>query len=154
MVLNFRKKAGTFLIALNILLLVAAWVMALYAYPRIPATMAAPLSVLGLQLGSKTKSVLFYLCPVVQTLITMTAVAVGRVAALRSRDARLGALRQEHIYMGMVFVNVIFIHLERNVISLAYLGRSSLNTAYFITLAVIVFLIYLYYRVRLKTPSL
>jgi hypothetical protein len=152
MVLNFWKKAGAFLVALNIVLLAAAWTMALYAYPRIPAVMAAPVSLLGLRLGSKTKSFLFYLCPVVQTLLTMAAVIVGRVAALRARDARRAALCREHVALAMIFVNVIFIHFERNVISLAAVGQSSINTAYLVALAVIVFLIYVIYRLRLQSP--
>jgi hypothetical protein len=153
MTLTFWKKTGTFLIALNILLLVAAWIMALWSYPRVPATMAARLGVFGWEFGSRTKSPLFFLCPVIQTLFNLTAVAAGRVAASRSRNASLGALSQEHIYLGMIFVNVILIHLQRNIISLAYLGKASLNTIYLVTLAAILFLIYFYYCIRIKSGT-
>jgi len=153
MPVNFWKKTGTFLAALNILLLVAAWIMALWSYPRVPATMAARLSVFGWEFGPRTKSPLFFLCPVIQTLFNLMAAAAGRVAASRSRNASLGALRREHIYLGTIFLNVALIHLQRNIISLAYLGESSLNTIYIVTLAVILFLIYLYYRVRIKSGA-
>jgi hypothetical protein len=150
MTLNFWKKPGAFLVALNILLLVVAWIMALWSYPRVPTTMAAQLAVFGWEFGSRTKSPLFFLCPVIQTLLNLTAVAASRVATSRSRNARLGALRQEHIYMGTIFVNVALIHLQKNIVSLAYLGKASLNTIYLVTLTVILFLIYFYYRIRIK----
>jgi predicted small integral membrane protein len=151
MTLGFWKKTGTFLVALNVLLLVAAWIMALWSYPRIPATMAARLGVFGWEFGSRTKSPLFFLCPIIQTLLNLMAIAAGRVAASRSRNARLGALRQEHIDMEMIFVNAALIHLQKNIISLAYLGRPSLNTIYLVTLAVILFLICFYYRIRIRS---
>ena len=153
MALNFGKKTGTFLVALNVLLLVAAWIMTLWSYPRIPETMAARLGVFGWEFGPRTKSPLFFLFPVIQTLLNLTAVAAGRAAASRSRKARLGALRQEHIYLGTIFANAAFIHLQRNIISLAYLGKASLNTTYIVTLAVILVLIYFYYRIRTKSGT-
>jgi predicted small integral membrane protein len=153
MTLNSCKRTCTFLVTLNILLLVAAWIMALWSYPSLPATMAARLGVFGWEFGSRTKSPLFFLCPVIQTLFNLLAVAAGRVAASRSRNARLGALRQEHIYLGMIFVNAVLIHLQRNFISLAYLGKASLNTIYLVTLAVIPLLIYFYYRVRIRSEK-
>lgn len=153
MSLNFLKKTVPFLVVLNILLLVAAWIMSFYSYPRVPSTMAARLAVFGWEFGPRTRSLLFFLCPVLQTLLNLAAVAAGRMAAFRSRSAGLGALREEHLYMGMIFLNVILIHLERNVIALAYAGRSSLNFTYLVTLAVIIVLIFFYYRLRRKmTP--
>ncbi len=153
MTLNFWKKTGTFLVALNILLLVAAWVMTFYSYPKVPAAMAARLGIFGWEFGPRTKSLLFFACPFVQTLLNILAVVAGRLAAFRSRNPRVGALREEHLAMAMIFVNVVLIHLERNFIALAYLGKTSLNKTYLITLGVIIFLIYLYYRLRISAPS-
>ena len=151
--LKFWKRTRPFLVVLNAVLVVAAWVMAFYTYPRIPSPMASRLAVFGWEFGSRTKSLLFYLVPFVQTLVNLTAVTVGRVAAFLPRDRRLGALREEHIFMAMIFINVVFIHLERNVISLAYAGQSSLSAIYLLTLGVILVLIYLYYRLRRKMSS-
>jgi hypothetical protein len=153
MALRFWKRTRLFLVILNSLLVASAWVMAFFTYPRIPSPMAARLSVFGWEFGTRTKSVLFFLIPFVQTLVNLTAVTVGRVAAFLPRDRRLGALREEHISMAMIFVNVVFIHLQRNIISLAYAGQSSLNLTYLVTLGVVLILIYLYYRVRLQMPS-
>ncbi len=150
--LKFWKRTRTFLVVLNALLLVADWTMAFYVYPRLPSPMAARLAVFGWEFGPRTKSVLFYLVPFVQTLVNLTAVTVGRVAAFLPRDRGLGALREEHISMAMIFINVVFIHLERNVISLAYAGESSLSATYLVALGVILVLIYLYYRVRRGVP--
>jgi hypothetical protein len=151
MALRFWKRTGTLLVVLNALLVGADWVMAFYVYPRLPSRLAARMAVFGWEFGPRTKSVLFFLVPFVQMLVNLTAVTVGRVAAFLPRDRRLGALREEHISMAMIFINVVFIHLERNVISLAYAGRSSLNFTYLVTLGVIIVLIFFYYRLRRKT---
>ncbi len=151
--LKFWKGTRTFLVILNTLLVVADWIMAFYTYPRIPSPMAARLAIFGWEFGPQTKSVLFYLIPFVQALVNLTVVTVGRVAAFLPRDRGLGALREEHISMAMIFINVVFIHLERNVISLAYAGESSLSSTYLVTLGVILVLSYLDYRVRRRTPS-
>jgi len=55
--------------------------------------------------------------------------------------------------MEMIFVNAILIHLQRNIISLAYLGESSFNRLYLAALGVILFLIYLYYRIRIRSEA-
>lgn len=149
---NLRKWTRPFLLGLNVILVLAAWAMAFYTYPRIPLTMPARLAILGWEFGTRTKSVLFFLCPFFQTLLNLTVVTLGRVAAFLPRNRRLGALREEHISMALIFVNVVFIHLQRNVISLAYAGRASLNATYLVTLGVIIVLIYMLYRLRLRMP--
>ncbi len=154
MPLGSWKKTGTFLVVLNILLLIASWRMALSSYPKVPATMAARLGIFGWEFGPGTKSALFFLFPLIQTLLNLLAVAVGRGAASGSRNIRLGALRQERIYMEMIFVNAVLIHLQRSIISLAYLGKPSLNMLYLGALVVILFLIYFYYRIRIKSEAL
>ena len=153
MPLGFWKKTGTFLLALNILLLAAAWVMALSSYPEVPATMAARLGVFGWEFGPRTKSILFFVFPVIQTLLNLMAVAAGRLSASGGRNIRLGALRQERFYMEMIFANAILIHLQRNIISLAYVGESSINRLYLAALGVILFLIYIYYRIRIRSEA-
>ncbi len=136
--LKLWKWTRPFLVFLNIILLVAALVMTFRAYGRVPQSMKAPF---------------FFLWPIVQAVLNLAAVILGRRAASRSRVAPIGPLREEHIYMGMIFLNVILIHLERNVISLTLLGQSSLYPTYLITLAVILGLIYFLYRLRLQALS-
>jgi uncharacterized membrane protein len=149
MALVSSRKSRLFLMALNGLLVVLVWVMALTTYPRIPEVMPARLEVLGWVFGPRTKSLLFFLFPLLETLLSLLTALAGRLAAFGR--SRAGELRREHLYMALVFVNVAFIHLERNVIARAFLGRTTFNRTYFITLLVMIVLICLYYRVRARS---
>jgi uncharacterized membrane protein len=119
-----------------------------FAYPKIPATMPARLALFGLEFGPATRSLLFFLCPFVQSLLTLAVLAAGRYLASRSRKTRLAELREEHASMAMIFVNSAFIHLERHLIGLAVLGTPVLNEVYFFGLLAVVPLLYFYYRLR------
>ncbi len=148
MALETKKVNRLLLLGFNLILLVAAWVMALSAYPKIPATMPARLALFGLEFGPATRSLFFFLCPFVQSLLTLAVLAAGRALASRSRRPRLAELREEHTSMAMIFVNSAFIHLERHLIGLAVLGTPVLNKVYFFGLLAVVPLLYFYYRLR------
>jgi uncharacterized membrane protein len=148
MALETKKINRLLLAGFNLVLLVAAWVMVLYTYPKIPATMPARLGFFGLEFGPATKSLFFFLCPLVQSLLTLAVLAAGRFLASRSRRPRLAELREEHLSMAMIFVNSAIIHLEKNLVGLAVLGTSVLNKTYFFGLLAVVPLLYLYYRLR------
>ncbi|MDH4197921.1 MAG: hypothetical protein OEW05_10965 [Candidatus Aminicenantes bacterium] len=148
MALETKTINRLLLLGFNVVLLVAAWVMALSAYPKIPATMPSRLALFGLEFGPATKSLLFFLCPLVQSLLTLAVLAAGRYLASRSPRPRLAELREEHASMAVIFVNSAFIHLERHLIGLAVLGTPVLNRIYFFGLLAVVPLLYLYYRLR------
>ncbi len=148
MALETKKINRIILLCFNLVLLLAAWIMALSAYPKIPSTMPARLGLFGLEFGPPTKSPLFFLCPFVQSLLTFAVLAAGRFLVSRSPRPRLAELREEHLSMAMIFVNSAFIHLEKNLIGLAVLGTSVLNKGYFFGLLAVVPLLYLYYRFR------
>jgi len=148
MALETKNINRLLLLGFNLVLLVAAWVMALSVYPKIPTRMPARLGFFGLEFGPPTRSLLFFICPIVQSLLTLVVLAVGHSLASRSQKPRLAALRQEHVSMAMIFVNSAFIHLERHLIGLAVLGTPVLNKAYFFGLLAVIPLLYLYYRLR------
>jgi len=148
MALETKRINRLLLLSFNIILLVAAWAMALMAYPKIPATMPARLELFGLEFGPPTRSLAFFLCPLVQTVMTLAVLASGRYLASRSQRPRLAELREEHVSMAMIFVNSAVIHLERHLVGLAVLGTPVLNKVYFFGLLAVVPLLYLYYRLR------
>jgi len=148
MALETKKVNRILLLGFNLILLAAAWVMALTAYPKIPETMPARLGFFGLEFGPETKSPLFFLCPFVQSVLTLAVLAVGRYLAARSPRPRLAELREEHASMAMIFINSAFIHLERHLIGLAVLGTPVLNKVYFFGLLAVLPLLYFYYRLR------
>ena len=148
MALETKKVNRLLLLGFNFILLVAAWVMALLAYPKIPATMPARLAFFGLEFGPATRSLVFFLCPFVQSLLTLAVLTAGRYLASRSRRPRLAELQEEHASMAMIFVNSAFIHLQRHLIGLAVLGTPVLNKVYFFGLLAVVPLLYFYYRLR------
>ncbi len=110
--------------------------------------MPARLALFGLEFGPATRSPYFFLCPFVQSLLTLAVLAAGRYLASQSRRPRLAELREEHASMAMIFVNSAFIHLERHFVGLAVLGIPVLNKVYFFGLLAVVPLLYFYYRLR------
>jgi len=148
MALETKKINRILLLGFNLILLAAAWVMALTAYPKIPETMPARLGFFGLEFGPATRSPLFFLCPFVQSVLTLAVLAAGRYLAARSPRPRLAELREEHASMAMIFLNSAFIHLERHLIGLAVLGTPVLNRVYFFGLLAVLPLLYFYYRLR------
>lgn len=153
MALETKRINRLLLLGFNTVLLVAAWGMALMAYPKIRATMPARLSLFGLEFGPATKSPIFFLWPFVQTLLTAAVLAACRYQASRSRWPRLAELREEHASMAMIFVNSAFIHLGRHFVGLAVLGTPVFNKLYFFGLLAVVPLLYFYYRLRLGQLS-
>jgi hypothetical protein len=143
------------------LLLGVSWVMSIYAYPRLPEkvvfwnTFWSPNAVWG------EKSAAFFVYPVAQTLVFVAFLVLARAvffpaARPDSRDSsaqvekneRLSDLKREVVYLGLIFLNLVFIHLQTSLILVSHALATGINRFYFAMLWVILLLLVPYYRVR------
>jgi hypothetical protein len=147
-----RVWAARFLLALNILLLASAWMMSLYAYPGLPLKLRARLSFLGLEYGPPARSLLFFILPLAQSLITLALAFSSRRFLGRGDFPRKERLRAEYRFLALIFVNSIFIHLQRNNVSLAYLGEPSFSLPYLIGLTAVTVLVLAMSRLVSRYP--
>lgn len=145
-----------FLVMANIILLSAGWVMALYAYPRLPLRIPMWLNFLDQQILFSNKSALFFIYPATQTLYcliywyfqkfkTKKNKAMG--SGQESQDSRI---KKEFIFLSLIFFNLVFIHLQRSVILTAHGIDEGVNEYYFFSLFGIILVLIPYYRIRVR----
>jgi uncharacterized membrane protein len=162
---NPAKKTKTLLLLLaaNILLISMGWILALYAYPRLPQKIPLWVNFFGQQTMMMKKSPLFFIYPITQTLFWVGFWLVSRMGRYKpsaedladpvSKKMRfLSDLRKEFVYMTLIFMNLIFIHLQRAVIFLAHGRSAGIDDVYFFFLFAIILILIPLYRLRAKLP--
>jgi hypothetical protein len=159
----------------NGLLLMASWIMAFYAYPRLPARIPYWLNLAGTSLIKLAKSPFFFLYPIFQTAFVLVIwfarqnwikkpefqelqtnneekpEALKKISSsiiTPSLLKKLQNLKKEIVLLFMIFINLIFIHLERSLIWLAHNLSAGVNKYYFFSLLIILLLLVPYYRFR------
>jgi uncharacterized membrane protein len=143
------------------LLLVVSWVMSIYAYPRLPEKMALWTSVLSREVVSGAKSLLFFVYPVLQTVLLLAAFFLAKSLFFRVRrkdqriyppqdeaGQRLLDLKKEIAYLGLIFLNLVFIHLQTSLILVSHGLANGINRYYFVMLLLILVGLVPYYRIR------
>lgn len=146
-----REKAVSLLFGFNCVLLVASWVMSIAAYPDLPSTVPRLIDLLGRPLVEGDRSRLFFLSPVLQTGLFLACVWVSHRLAGREKDTKFkGPLIHEAGLLMYIFVQLIFIHVQRTVIYLAHGVEKGFNPPYFYALFVIILALVPYFRLRMK----
>jgi uncharacterized membrane protein len=143
------------------LLLAVSWVMSLYAYPRLPEKMALWTSILSREVVSGPKSPLFFVYPVLQTVMLLAAFSLARAVFLRAHGRKPGVsgpddesgerlldLKRETAYLGLIFLNLVFIHLQTSLILVSHGLAKGINRSYFGMLLVVLAGLVPYYRIR------
>ncbi|MBC7364712.1 MAG: DUF1648 domain-containing protein [Candidatus Aminicenantes bacterium] len=165
--IKFSRFSVLFLGLCNLVLLLASWVMMVYAYQRLPDRIPFWLNLAGQPVYKFQKSLMIFLYPLAQTVFCLIFWLVGRLAintkgkttGLNSSGIRVPApvsenykryLKKEVLFLVLIFLNLIFIHLERSLIWLAHGLAAGVNKVYFFSLIVILLLMIPYYRLRLK----
>ena len=155
-----KKKTLLFLLVANGILLTLGWVMALYAYPRLPQKMPLWINFFKQQVFLTEKSLLFFLYPLAQTLFCLLFWWISRFnlsrdlwlikkgSPLQERNSLFSSLRKEYIYLNLIFFNLIFIHLQRTVIFLAHEVGKGVNRFYFISVCGVILILIPWYRLR------
>jgi uncharacterized membrane protein len=143
------------------LLLVVSWVMSVYAYPRLPGEVVLWKSLWSADIVKEAKSFTFFIYPLAQTLVFLAFLVLAKVAFFRvpgsdSEDRRLwneGSerlldLRREVVYLGLIFLNLVFIHLQTSLILLSHGLARGINRFYFAMLLLVLLALIPYYRLR------
>jgi uncharacterized membrane protein len=165
--MKFSRFSVLLLSLCNLLLLLASWVMMVYAYPRLPGQIPLWLNLAGQPVYKFQKSLIIFIYPLTQTILGLIFWLVGCWVANKQREATGAAeserqvpapvsgdyqryLKKEIVLLALIFLNLIFIHLERSLIWLAHGLAAGVNKVYFFSLIVILLLMIPYYRLRLK----
>jgi len=146
-----QEKAVSLLFVFNCVLLVASWVMSITAYPNLPPTVPRMIDFLGRPLVEGDRSLLFFLSPILQTGLFLACVWGSQRIAGREKETKFkGPLIREAGFLMYIFVQLIFIHVQRAVIYLAHGVEKGFNPAYFYALFVIILALIPYFRLRMK----
>jgi len=158
-----RKKVLLFLFMANMLLLCLAWIMGIYAFPRLPSKIPLWISFFGQPVMLINKSSLFFIYPLAQTgffLVFLRLSKVKQGGKKRPRKSFLNLsedkfplctqLKKEFVFLVLIFFNLIFIHLQRSIILLAHRIEKGISGYYFYSLFGIILILIPYYRLRKK----
>lgn len=145
-----KIKTAVLLVVFNGILLCAGWVMVLYAYPRMPQKIPLWLDLLGQQHIFMTKSPLFFLYILAQTLFFIFFYFLARKISSRIEISWRSELFKEYVYLTLIFFNLIFIHVQRSLILVARQIEKGVDKFYFYSLFAIVLILIPYFRMRVR----
>ena len=154
--------AAWLLLAANLILLGVVWAVSLNAYGQLPPQIASWSSVWTGQPLRVERSGAFFLYPVCQVLFFVIGLGLAEIFVIRAPrpgiqgrvpDAesagRIRNLREEVLYLALIFFNLMFIHLQTSRILFSREIGAGINRAYFSGLVLMVIFILLpYYRLR------
>ncbi len=147
-----------FLLLLNAILVAASWVMIAYSYPRLPTEIPYWVGIFGTQNVEGTKSVFIFIYPITQTGLNFFFPWISiktvkkkseRISQESTENKRIG-LKKEVSFLALIFINLIFIHLEKSLILVAHHLEQGINSYYFYMLFGILLLLIPYYKFREK----
>lgn len=158
-----KRIIRTLLFASNVFLVFLGWIMALYTYTHLPQQIPFWLNFFGQEVIKGIKSPLFFIYPLVQTLFffgfwLLAIIGSSRKAVFErapvflteSQSALYSNLRREHVYLSLIFFNLIFIHIQRSLILLAHQAEKGVMELYFYSLFGILLILIPLYRFREK----
>jgi len=158
-----KKKVLLLLKLAGWLLLGVSWLMSLYAYPRLPQKMALWLSLWRGEAVWTDKSLLFFLYSLAQTFFFLFFFLAARIFFFREsradqRKPSWGGekrpyfldLKKEVVYLALIFINLIFIHLQTSLILVSHRIGQGINKAYFYMLIGVILILIPYYYARGK----
>jgi len=152
--LNTNKKVLFFLALANITLLGAGWIMALYAYPRLPLRIPLWIDFLGQQTLFTNKSILYFIYPFSQSIFCLIFWQLQRIMINKNtgdgQESLNSRLSREFVLLSLIFFNLLFIHLQRSIILTAHRIEEGVSGYYFFSLFGIILILIPYYRIRTR----
>src|SRR4030066_1011312 len=134
--MRFGESGKTVLALLSFapwLLLIVSWVMSVYVYHRLPDEMALWTSLWSSHVARSAKSLAFFVYPIVQTVCFLASLVLAKVVFFRAPglnsegrysqsdgNERLLGLKREGAYLGLIFLNLVFIHLQSSLILVSH----------------------------------
>jgi hypothetical protein len=144
-----RKSSVVLLQWANWILLGVSWGVTLQAYLRLPGRMVLWHSVWREVPVVVDRSWLFFAFPLIQTAVLFGSLSLAAAHFIgRSPTEDLANLRSEVTYLELIFVNVLFIHLQTTLTLLSFSAGGGLNWSYMAIVAAIIVLIVPYYLLR------
>ncbi len=150
---QMKHKVNHLLLFFNLILLAISWIMALYAYARLPARIPLWVDFFGREPVFSQKSPVFLLYILAQTLIITAILVVPLIRRHREdQDKALPVqnLRREFILLALIFFQLLFIHIQRSIILMAHGVERGIRPFYFYSVIGIILLLIPLYRMRLK----
>ena len=148
-----HQRAHKILLSFNAILLGISWVMAFYAYARLPARMPLWLNFFGQEPIFSDKSPVFFIYVSIQTLLLVVFLFVIWAKHRKNRSKQPPAvlsLQKEIVFLEMIFFQLIFIHIQRSLILLAHGVEKGIRPFYFYSVIGFILVLIPYYRMRLK----
>jgi uncharacterized membrane protein len=148
-----KRKANTLLLSFNLILLVISWVMALYAYARLPARMPLWVNFFGREPALNDKSPVFLLYVLGQTLLVAVIILfllIRRRGKNSIESMPVRNLKKEYVLLALIFFQLLFIHVQRSIILMAHGVERGIRPFYFYSVLGIILLLIPLYRMRLK----
>lgn len=145
-----QKKSLLILFIFNCILLIVAWILALYSYPRLPDLMPFWINFIGQPLILGKKSPVFFVYPIVQTLFVFFFMGIAHFLSLREKEIWRRKLLKDYVLLSLIFFNLIFIHVLTSLVLLAHQIGDGINRIYFFTIFIVILLLIPYYRMRSK----
>ena len=148
-----KNRTHKILLAFNLILLTISWIMAFYAYARLPARMPLWINFFGQEPIISDKSPAFFIYVLVQTLLFAVFLYVVWAKHRKNRSSQSPAvqsLQKEIVLLVSIFFQLIFIHLQRSLILLAHGVAEGIRPYYFYSVIGIILILIPYYRMRLK----
>ena len=107
------------------------------------------------------KSLAFFVYPIVQTVCFLASLVLVKVVFFRAPgldsegrysqsdgNERLLGLKREVAYLGLIFLNLVFIHLQTSLILVSHGLAEGINRFYFAVLLLVLVMLVPYYRIR------
>lgn len=148
-----KRKANILLLSFNLILLAISWVMALYAYARLPARMPLWVNFFAREPVLSDKSPVFLLYVLGQTLLVTVIIFSFLIRRRRENPKKsmpVRNLRKEFVLLALIFFQLLFIHVQRSIILMAHGVERGIRPFYFYSVLGIILLLIPLYRMRLK----
>ena len=144
-----RKRSVVLLQWANWILLGVSWGMSLQAYLRLTGRMAFWLSVWRQVPVMVDKSWLFFSYPLIQTAVVFGSLSLaGTYFIGRAGTQDLANLRAEVTHLELIFVNILFIHLQTTLLLRSFGIGGGLNVSYMAIIAAVIVILVPYYQIR------
>ncbi len=141
-------KKNWLLLFFNIVLIATGWVLAFYAYPRLPDKISLWLNYLSTPRILVAKTPLFFIYPAAQTLFALLFFFLPDIRAVRESQKWTKSRLREFVYLILIFFQVMFIHIQRSLILSAHNIQQGLDEFYFLFLLLIILVLIPFFRYR------
>jgi hypothetical protein len=145
------------------ILLGVAWALAIYGYSRLPQEVSSWLSLWKSNQPRVERSLAFFIYPICQAFSFFAFLTLAKIFFIKGsasgrgsqpldteKNKRILDLKKEVIYLTLIFINLIFIHLQTSLILLCHQIGGGINKFYFSMLIGVVIMLIPFYRIRRK----